>query len=159
MGEVECQYLRVIGELMGRKGRVVNVSWTRGSVSALDCGVCARLISSASGCWKLCEARCIPVCSAAERLLHVLSYWLWELLVPSGAAEWRVFTSTGMQLESRPEAGSKKQVGETSSGCVATLAPVTVFPAQVEEVGISYFLLHFIFLLIGFKRSICLVSS
>ena len=40
------------------------------------------------------------------------------------------------------------------------LPPVTVFPAQVEEVGISYFLIHFISLLIGFKRSpICLVSS
>lgn len=74
-------------------------------------------------------------------------------------------------LESRPEAGTRglialcrmessgRQGGRALRGCIPTLAPVTGFPPQAEEAGINYFLLHFIFLLIGFKRSpICLVA-
>lgn len=75
-----------------------------------------------------------------------------------------------MQLESRPEASTRglialyhmgsigRQGGRAPRGCVPALAPVTVFPPQAEEAGINYLLFHFIFLLVGFKRSpICLV--
>ena len=49
-------------------------------------------------------------------------------------------------------------MGAPSRACVPALAPVTVFPPQAEEAGINYLLFHFIFLLVGFKRSpICLV--
>lgn len=98
----------VIGELMGRKGRVVNVSWTRGSVSALDCGVCA-----------LSDFFCFQLLKALWDLVYFCLFCSWTStpcafllavrtkLVPFVAAEWRVCTSTGMQLESRPEAGAK----------------------------------------------------
>lgn len=89
----------VIGELMGRKGRVVNACWTHGSVSALDCVVCALPGFSASGCWRPSET---PVysCLFCSWTSTPCAFFLAvrTKLVPSVPAEWRVFTSTWMHL-------------------------------------------------------------
>lgn len=173
MGEVQCQYLRQLLE----NWRAERAGWWMRAEHAeafllwiVLCVLC--LVSSASGCWRPSET---PVysCLFCSWTSAPCPFFLAvrTKLVPSVPAEWRVFTSTGMQLECRPEAGTGglialcrmenagRQSGRALRGCVPTPAPVTVFPPQAEEAGINYFLLHFIFLLIGFKRSpICLVA-
>lgn len=172
MGEVQCQYLRQLLENWWAEREGWWKCAEHVEAFLLWIGLCVLcLVSSASSCRRPSETPvysclfCSWTSTPCAFLLAVRTK-----LVPSVPAEWRVFISTGMQLGpglkwapwvwllyiTWKTQGDK--VGAPSRGCVPALAPVTVFPPQAEEAGINYLLFHFIFLLIGFKRSpICLV--
>ena len=119
---------------MSQKGRVVNVRWACRDVSAPNCDVSALPDFL---CNLLLEALHTPMCSclpcnSTSIPLAFLSAAP-SKLVPSVPSEWRALTNMWMQLEFRPEVGSKgwllyitwkaqgTKVGETPSGGDPTL--------------------------------------